>query len=661
MSRLGRRTPIMPIIGRHALHFSSIDTVSIALAASVTLTVSSLDNESVATSFAAPVSLSVGALDLASAVVALAGIAGMTVGALDTEFPTVSFAAPASLSILASDTELPSVALAAAATLVISASDQESDAVSLTAPAVLTVSATDIKNAAVALVSTATLSATPTVTTFAPTVVARGLVRSPLVLPTAGAIASTLVIRGVERNIITLAQSNVAPSTVPVRGLARAPLASPTAGAIVTVLVSRSMARDGLTSPQASASASTLPSRALERARVASPTAGASLPAVVARGVSRSESPTPAANALLTNLIAVVRGLGRSFTTGAIVPLQAPTVIARGAGRAFSPSPSGGVKIIVSSARGVARVQLAMDDAGVTATTVVGRGVTRSRSVSPTAAVNALTVVARMIQKALNPPIPIIVRLPVTRGFGGVLTTTPITGPPNIPSALPGQYPWKYISFIPDQRWWEIEQERYRQTEALLRVGEWAGFATLWSRKDFDQGLAQRCPNCITSESLVNQVYLQPTFERCPVCFGSLFVGAHGGVKAFLIRPTIWQFSEEQTAWLPRGEVQHQTGMVTTTGDFRSQVRDFIFRGDGQRFSITSVTALHLSAGNGIQAHTNSAISMSYNVGLENPDSPAYLIETDDATSLIDLLNTPYNRLIPDWTPWEFIDGPVSV
>jgi hypothetical protein len=110
---------------------------------------------------------------------------------------------------------------------------------------------------------------------------------------------------------------------------------------------------------------------------------------------------------------------------------------------------------------------------------------------------------------------------------------------------------------------------------------------------------------------------------------------------------------------MPRGEANVQSGQVTTTGDFRMEPRDFIFRGDGRRFQVSSIQATHLSSGFGTQSSTDTAIGAVYGVAEENPNSPAYLIGPD-AQGLMELLNPAYARTPPDFSDVEFADGPVS-
>lgn len=217
-------------------------------------------------------------------------------------------------------------------------------------------------------------------------------------------------------------------------------------------------------------------------------------------------------------------------------------------------------------------------------------------------------------------------------------------------------FPDSYSNFLPDQRWWEIQNERFRETDALYRIGEYSAFVYMWKVEDFDGGYVDRCPTCLVGSSAIDNTYNQPTFDRCPTCYGALYAGPHGGVKALYIRPAIWQFGEKDLQWLPKGETEVQNATVTTTYDVRLFKRDYVFRGDGLRFGVNSVQGVHLSAGAGTQSHTQTALTYTFGLGLEHQSSPAYLIPPDIDTTIA-ILTPPYPRYLPDFTQWQFDDG----
>ena len=213
--------------------------------------------------------------------------------------------------------------------------------------------------------------------------------------------------------------------------------------------------------------------------------------------------------------------------------------------------------------------------------------------------------------------------------------------------------------YLPDQQWWEVAQERFRQTDALNRIGEFSLFLLRWSVRDFNAGLVGLCPTCNDGDNVIQSVYKQSAFDRCPTCYGCYYSGIHGGIKAQLVRPTAWVFDEIQTDWQRKGEVEKQSVNLTSTGDFRCQPKDWVFRGDGNRYQISSVQALHLTSGFGTVSHTNTAVSVNYQAALENPSSPAYTIPPLSGY-LQDRLNPMYARFEPYFTDLEFVDGQIE-
>ena len=194
----------------------------------------------------------------------------------------------------------------------------------------------------------------------------------------------------------------------------------------------------------------------------------------------------------------------------------------------------------------------------------------------------------------------------------------------------------------------------------MHRIGEWSMFVYMWTTDDFNAGYVTRCPQCSDPSAIVNQVYQQPSYERCPTCFGALYAGAHGGVKAIQVRPALWQFEEKDIKFLSRGEIEPQAASVITTGDVRLFTRDYIFRSDGNRFGVNGVQAVHLQAGFGTPAHTMSALTSSYTVGRENESSPAYMIPPAVA-SLETIIGTDNQRFIPSFSANDFSDSPVPL
>ena len=192
--------------------------------------------------------------------------------------------------------------------------------------------------------------------------------------------------------------------------------------------------------------------------------------------------------------------------------------------------------------------------------------------------------------------------------------------PPAVNPAV--RQPW-----AADVRAWEMANERFRANEALWRFGELAALVSMWSLKDFQAGLVEACPTCNMSDLVISSVYQQPSYSKCPTCFGVKYAGAHGGVKSFLMKPTLWTWGEENTFWDRRGEAERQEGTVTIPGTSYLQVRDFVFRGNGYRYQVLSWTGSHLASGFSSKAHTDTALTFVCQVAREDPaTSAAYTI-----------------------------------
>jgi hypothetical protein len=192
--------------------------------------------------------------------------------------------------------------------------------------------------------------------------------------------------------------------------------------------------------------------------------------------------------------------------------------------------------------------------------------------------------------------------------------------PPAVNPAV--RQPWSQ-----DPKAWEIANERFRANEAFWRFGELAALVSMWSLKDFQAGLVEACPTCNMSDLVISSVYQQPSYSKCPTCFGVKYAGPHGGVKSLLIKPTLWTWGEENTFWDRRGQAERQEGTVTIPGTSFLQVRDYIFRGDGYRFQVLSWSGSHLASGFETQAHTSNALTYACQVAREDPaTSPAYTI-----------------------------------
>ena len=209
---------------------------------------------------------------------------------------------------------------------------------------------------------------------------------------------------------------------------------------------------------------------------------------------------------------------------------------------------------------------------------------------------------------------------------------------------------------LPDRQQYAIDQERMRHSQALYAYGEYALFCLMWRRVDFDAGLVAACPRCAVPHGIIADVYQQAAESKCPVCFGTAY---EGGFKALLVRPSMWDYTEEAHSNVTRGAMVTQTASVQTTHDFRMRTGDFIFRVDGSRFQIRTVSSNHLRTG--FSPSQNDALGFNFGtVVREDEDSVAYLIPpTNDV--LEDLLEVATVARKPvDWSAIEVIRGPLA-
>jgi hypothetical protein len=205
---------------------------------------------------------------------------------------------------------------------------------------------------------------------------------------------------------------------------------------------------------------------------------------------------------------------------------------------------------------------------------------------------------------------------------------------------------------LPDPQRWAIEQERKRHDDALFGYGEYAMFILLWNFVDHELGLVERCPSCYISRGKIAEAYGQSDQNKCLACFGTTF---EGGYKAKIVRPSLWDANEEDYRKGDRGQFIQATASVQSTSDFRLRTGDYIFRGDGTRWQMRTLSTNHLRTG--FETPTDALTPVGYNFGTvarEDEDTIAYLIPPTTAELLI-LLNKSYTRVPYDFTADEDI------
>lgn len=212
-----------------------------------------------------------------------------------------------------------------------------------------------------------------------------------------------------------------------------------------------------------------------------------------------------------------------------------------------------------------------------------------------------------------------------------------------------------YPQWLPDPQGYEVEQERYRHDQAMNLYGEYAIFVLLWRIWDHEAGLVDRCPECFTAYGKIAEVYKQPAKRECVSCFGTTF---EGGIKAKIVRTSLWDVTEEDEHTGQRGEEKAQSAAVQSTSDFRLRHGDYVFRADGTRWKMRTVSTNRVRSG--FQMPEGRAeIGFNYGqVQREDESSVAFLIppSTDE---LIDIADRFGVRYPPDFTAYEEINGPL--
>jgi len=240
-----------------------------------------------------------------------------------------------------------------------------------------------------------------------------------------------------------------------------------------------------------------------------------------------------------------------------------------------------------------------------------------------------------------------------------------------------------------DRQNYAVTQERQRHDQALYSLGEQAIFALAWNVTDLiapgtdltdfaaTAGKARRCTRCFAGApgspaALVSSVYKQAINAKCPVCFGTTLVAADTrvmdttatlgastvGLKALLVRPSIWDTNEEDYRASSRGQVIVQTTSVQSTGDFRMRTGDYLFRSDGSRFQMRTMSSNELRTG--FATPTQSAV-VGYNYGTcarEDESSVAYLIPPSAAV-LLARLTLSHPHVPQGFADLEVINGPL--
>lgn len=205
---------------------------------------------------------------------------------------------------------------------------------------------------------------------------------------------------------------------------------------------------------------------------------------------------------------------------------------------------------------------------------------------------------------------------------------------------------------------WAIDNERQRHKQALYTVGEPALITLMWKVEDFEAGLVERCPRCRQDpnsvQGRIQAVYQQPLTARCPVCYGTTF---GEGIRAQIIRPTIFTDADEDQVKSVRGVVHPENVTVESTDDFRSRTGDFIFRKDGTRWQLGRPSRVQVRTG--YEQPTQETSSIGYaRIPASREDESSVAFDIPPVASQLQeyLVN---ERYVPDASLYEVLNGPL--
>ena len=206
-------------------------------------------------------------------------------------------------------------------------------------------------------------------------------------------------------------------------------------------------------------------------------------------------------------------------------------------------------------------------------------------------------------------------------------------------------------TWMPDPQSYAIQQEQWRHESALTSFGEYAIFVLMWNIEDLENDLIDHCLECYQAYGKIAATYEQSAKEKCDTCYGTTF---EGGYRAKIVRPSMWDANEDAEREHRRGQVTLQSASIQSVSDFRLRTGDFIFRGDGTRWKVDTMSVNHLRTG--FDMPTSDSTPVGYNFGQvtrEEDASVAFLIPPADLT----ILDIPFQRYPQDWSAVEDVVG----
>lgn len=217
---------------------------------------------------------------------------------------------------------------------------------------------------------------------------------------------------------------------------------------------------------------------------------------------------------------------------------------------------------------------------------------------------------------------------------------------------------------LPQRQPWARGHLQASHEDALNAFGEYSLFVLMWSHVDYEAGRVGRCPRCTTiysddedvSQDIFN-AFRQPVEDRCLSCFGTTF---DGGWKAKLVRPSMWDYSEERWSKTARGYVVNNTGSVQSTADFFMRDGDYVFRADGTRWRASGAQQTRLIDGFGHPSRADSNMGINFTqVTREDKTAIPYSIKPTTRTELTDLLDVVAQHAPEKYREKDQVRGPI--
>jgi hypothetical protein len=195
---------------------------------------------------------------------------------------------------------------------------------------------------------------------------------------------------------------------------------------------------------------------------------------------------------------------------------------------------------------------------------------------------------------------------------------------------------------------------RQSHRDALYRFGEYSVYLLLWDLRDHENGLVGRCPECYLAYGDIADTFGQSSKEGCVPCVGTTF---EGGIKALLVRPSIWDISEEADEAERRGEINKRNSTVQSTEDFRARIGDYILRADGSRWKVEGLATNLLRTGFDHPTRAETSVGFNYaQVVQEDPTTVIYKVPPS-GDELVAFLDPTHPHFPGDFSTVETILG----